>query len=75
MTPTAFGVSRSKVKVTGIFKLKGAYMFHKHFLLNRKSCGYSSWLLSEKLVMTGKLSYPGMLVRLIDLGRKEPKIC
>ena len=34
MTPFDFGVSRSKVKVTVTFKLKGgAYMFHKHFLL------------------------------------------
>ena len=34
MTPIEFGVSRSKVKVTVTFKLRGAYMFHKHFLFN-----------------------------------------
>ena len=32
MTPIKFGVSRSKVNVTVTFKLRGAYMFHKHFL-------------------------------------------
>ena len=33
MTPIEFGVSRSKVKVTVTFKLRGAYTFHKlvHF--------------------------------------------
>ena len=33
MTPFEFGLSRSKVKVEVTFKLSGAYMFHKHFLL------------------------------------------
>ena len=32
MTPIEFGLSRSKVKVTVKFKLRGTYMFHKHFL-------------------------------------------
>ena len=38
MTPIDFGVSRSKVKITVTFKLRGAYMFHKHFLFTFKNC-------------------------------------
>ena len=36
MTPIEFGISRSKVKATVTFKLMGAYMFYKYFLLKYK---------------------------------------
>ena len=44
MTPIEFGISRSKVKVTVTFKLRGAYMFFKKFLF--------SFVLDVKLINT-----------------------